>query len=77
MANNRMWLRCSKCTNDKFWIGKYYPSTGWAVRNDPIETIGQRMDDWFTTHKHGSMWGTEIGLELEVEPEENSDGPHA
>jgi len=63
MANNRMFLHCSVCGDQKM-IAKYYPSTGWYFECLPdhpsavtIEEPGQledKLDELYASTRAGS-----------------------
>lgn len=67
MANNRMWL-VNKRTNARMLIAKYYPSTGWHVFHNDINS---RLDKLFGENEpKPSRWGDNdwcIEYDLEVE----------
>lgn len=44
MANDRMYVYCVGC-GEWMYVGKWYPSTGWAFRAD--ETTWLDTFDWF------------------------------
>ncbi len=69
MANNRMFLRCSEC-DEQFFVAKYYPSQGWYLNrsDEQLQEFGPDLDRWLDLHKHGSMFGVEIHLLLEIKP---------
>lgn len=50
MANNRMWL-VNEETNQRVFIGKYYPPTGWYIK-DP-ENLAERIDEAFQQSDFG------------------------
>ena len=68
MANNRLYLMCKKCENNKnssILLAKFYPSggaiagesAGWFTQYDDLS---KRLDNFFEKHKHGfdfNMWG--------------------
>ena len=65
MANNRMYLTCLHCLNDKdtpldqcqFYLAKYYPNTGWYnIHNNPGDNLGAALDKFFDEHKHKESW---------------------
>jgi len=43
MANNRMYLKCSLC-GDKFYLGKYFISTGWYQGRAGSHGFGKFLD---------------------------------
>lgn len=73
MANNRMFLVCTRCAMDEdvplekccFFLAKYYPTTGWYVRGGKTlkREDGDEIDfvdaadTFFGEHKHGGMYG--------------------
>jgi hypothetical protein len=62
MANNRMWLT-HKPTGERVLLAKYYPSTGWYVRDDDLV---DRLTKLFDGNEHRTVWG-DTGYELEYE----------
>ena len=59
-----MYLLCVKCLNDspdgqfdidkaKFYLGKYYPSSGWCTNPG----LGKAFDEFMEKHKHGGLTG--------------------
>jgi hypothetical protein len=82
MANNRVYLRCTECPDEaqmpRFYLAKYYPSTGWythtraktdldphTINLDTDEEFTVKLDKWFALHVHGSDMGTFLKLEYE------------
>ena len=66
MANQRMYLLCTKCMDDALeddldtdkamlYLGKYYPSSGWYNTNPKM--MGRKFDRFMAQHKHGGMTG--------------------
>lgn len=68
MANNRLYF-VVKRTGRKVFIGKYYPSTGWAVRNERLaEELEAAFDEDVMDRP---MWdGGAHALEYEVDEED-------
>lgn len=66
MANNRMYIVCLHCVHEescpikesRFYIAKYYPSTGWYATG---ESLKGRLNEFFDRHRHqgcaGDMYG--------------------
>ena len=65
MANQRMYVLCTKCLVDApsggldmdkatMYLGKYYPSDGWFT-ND--RNLSESFDGFMGQHKHGGMTG--------------------
>jgi hypothetical protein len=82
VANNRAYLRCKLCLDEaqapRFYLAKYYPSTGWYTQTraaDDLDScsVGLRtreqftleLDKWFDQHTHGSLFGDFLELEYE------------
>lgn len=53
MANNRMYL-VNERLGIRVFIGKYYPSTGWQVRNEELE---KELDEAFSKDNNSSLFG--------------------
>lgn len=53
MANNRLFLKCKKC-GERFFLGKYYPSTGWYTDADYYKNsaMHDKLNTWFDAHMH-------------------------
>lgn len=68
MANNRMYLVCSRCLQDEstkwddcvVYVEKYYPSMGWMA--DDATALGERLNGFFRAHMHGSALGEEFRI---------------
>ena len=59
MANNRMYIKCDMCGDEKH-IAKYYPSTGWNLfiteNHEPVydgTSINDSLNKFFEEHRHG------------------------
>ena len=63
-----MWLVCTVCPDARFNLAKYYPSQGWYINRDAEgqARFGADLNAWLDTHKHGSLFGTEIEFRLET-----------
>ncbi len=64
MANNRLYLTCKR-TGEKVMLAKYYPSTGWHVRNDELV---EHLNQMFARDTcSGHLWDSGVhALEYEV-----------
>lgn len=82
MANNRAYLRCKLCPDEaqepRFYLAKYYPSTGWYTQTRAADDLDPRsiqmrtkeeftleLDRWFDRHMHGTTMGDFLVLENE------------
>ncbi len=55
MANNRMYLACTKCDGEAFYLAKYYPSTGWYTnRRDSDPDMADDLETWLDLHRHAT-----------------------
>jgi hypothetical protein len=70
MANNRLYL-VNKRLNERVFIGKYYPSTGWEIYHADFH---QRLQAAFDKDQDASMWSkADWELEYETTKEEAAD----
>ena len=75
MANNRMFLRCTKCTErGPGSLFKFYPAGGWGWYSAGPETSQEDAFDyltkwnmWFSYHNHTPSNGMHFTLEYENE----------
>lgn len=65
MANNRMYLNCTGCHTEPFYLGKRMMDGYYAHDNRPA------LDDWFDRHKR--CGGTHDHFALEYQHPENYD----
>lgn len=49
MANNRMYLKNTR-TGERFYLAKYYPSTGWYIVGDNLD---DRLNEFFDVQDFG------------------------
>lgn len=52
MANNRLYLK-SKRTGKTFYLAKFYPSTGWYVKDEA--TFGKEFGEFLHEHSFGKI----------------------
>lgn len=78
MANNRMYLRCPICPEaEPLMLAKYFPSVGWYAfgDDDGSNSVHDRIDAFFTRHRHDSQWGNGFVLEYEICPDATMESP--
>ena len=57
MANNRMYIKCTKCNMDNtFLLCKYYPNTNWYFWSMPnVDAREERMNIFLDEHRHTEL----------------------
>jgi hypothetical protein len=64
-----MYLTCTSCPDDRFYLAKYYPSTGWYVSRE-CASMGDDLHAWLQAHHCDYHYGHNVVLTMETEPSE-------